>query len=84
LVHVELVERATDRHTLRDPRVSPEERPKQQEIGAQRSERNLATRPGAASQLVGSPFHESTLFRAANAFDKATPFRDQCSTLVAV
>jgi aspartyl-tRNA(Asn)/glutamyl-tRNA(Gln) amidotransferase subunit A len=38
----------------------------------------------AAIQLVGRPFHESTLFPAANAFGKAAPFHDQCSAPVAV
>jgi aspartyl-tRNA(Asn)/glutamyl-tRNA(Gln) amidotransferase subunit A len=30
-----------------------------------------------AIQLVGKPFQEPTLFRAADAFEKATPFRDR-------
>jgi len=35
-----------------------------------------------AIQLVGKPFQEPTLFRAADAFEKATPFRDQRPGLV--
>jgi len=35
-----------------------------------------------AIQLVGKPFQEPTLFRAADAFEKATPFRSQRPTLV--
>jgi Asp-tRNA(Asn)/Glu-tRNA(Gln) amidotransferase A subunit family amidase len=36
-----------------------------------------------AIQLVGKPFQEPTLFRIADAFEKATPFRDRRSPLVA-
>jgi aspartyl-tRNA(Asn)/glutamyl-tRNA(Gln) amidotransferase subunit A len=35
-----------------------------------------------AIQLVAKPFREATLFRAADAFEKATPFRDSRPTLV--
>jgi aspartyl-tRNA(Asn)/glutamyl-tRNA(Gln) amidotransferase subunit A len=35
-----------------------------------------------AIQLVGKPFRESTLFRAADAFEKATPHRDRRPALV--
>jgi aspartyl-tRNA(Asn)/glutamyl-tRNA(Gln) amidotransferase subunit A len=35
-----------------------------------------------AIQLVGKPFQEATLFRVANAFEKATPFRDRRPALV--
>ena len=35
-----------------------------------------------AIQLVGKPFQEPTLFRVADAFEKATPFRDRRPTLV--
>jgi len=35
-----------------------------------------------AIQLVGKPFQEPTLFRVADAFEKATPFRSQRPTLV--
>jgi aspartyl-tRNA(Asn)/glutamyl-tRNA(Gln) amidotransferase subunit A len=36
-----------------------------------------------AIQLVGKPFQEPTLFRVADAFEKATPFRDRRPTLSA-
>jgi aspartyl-tRNA(Asn)/glutamyl-tRNA(Gln) amidotransferase subunit A len=36
-----------------------------------------------AIQLVGKPFQEATLFRVADAFEKATPFRDRRPALVA-
>ncbi len=36
-----------------------------------------------AIQLVGKPFQEPTLFRIADAFEKATPFRDRRPALVA-
>jgi len=36
-----------------------------------------------AIQLVGKPFQEPTLFRVADAFEKATPFRDRRPALVA-
>jgi len=36
-----------------------------------------------AIQLVGKPFQEPTLFRIADAFEKATPFRSQRPALVA-
>src|SRR5271166_4245282 len=36
-----------------------------------------------AIQLVGKPFQEPTLFRVADAFEKATPFRGQRPALVA-
>jgi aspartyl-tRNA(Asn)/glutamyl-tRNA(Gln) amidotransferase subunit A len=36
-----------------------------------------------AVQLAGKPFQEPTLFRAADAFEKATPFRDRRPPLVA-
>jgi aspartyl-tRNA(Asn)/glutamyl-tRNA(Gln) amidotransferase subunit A len=29
-----------------------------------------------AIQLAGKPFHEATVLRVADAFEKATPFRD--------
>jgi len=35
-----------------------------------------------AIQLVGKPFQEPTLFRAADAFEKATPYRDRRPALV--
>jgi len=35
-----------------------------------------------AIQLVGKPFQEPTLFRIADAFEKATPFRSQRPALV--
>ena len=35
-----------------------------------------------AIQLVGKPFQEPTLFRIADAFEKATPFRSQRAALV--
>ena len=35
-----------------------------------------------AIQLVAKPFQEPTLFRVADAFEKATPFRDSRPTLV--
>jgi aspartyl-tRNA(Asn)/glutamyl-tRNA(Gln) amidotransferase subunit A len=35
-----------------------------------------------AIQLVGKPFREATLFRIADAFEKANPFRDRRPTLV--
>jgi aspartyl-tRNA(Asn)/glutamyl-tRNA(Gln) amidotransferase subunit A len=35
-----------------------------------------------AIQLVGKPFQEPTLFRIADAFEKATPFRGQRPGLV--
>jgi aspartyl-tRNA(Asn)/glutamyl-tRNA(Gln) amidotransferase subunit A len=35
-----------------------------------------------AIQLVGKPFQEPTLFRVADAFEKATPFRDSRPALV--
>jgi aspartyl-tRNA(Asn)/glutamyl-tRNA(Gln) amidotransferase subunit A len=35
-----------------------------------------------AIQLVGKPFQEPTLFRVADAFEKATPFRAQRPALV--
>ena len=35
-----------------------------------------------AIQLVGKPFQEPTLFRVADAFEKATPFRDRHPALV--
>ena len=35
-----------------------------------------------AIQLVGKPFQEPTLFRIADAFEKATPFRDERPALV--
>jgi Asp-tRNA(Asn)/Glu-tRNA(Gln) amidotransferase A subunit family amidase len=34
-------------------------------------------------QLVGKPFQEPTLFRVADAFEKATAFRDRRPALVA-
>ena len=37
-----------------------------------------------AIQLIGKPFHEPTLFRIADAFDKATPFHGQRPGLVRV
>jgi aspartyl-tRNA(Asn)/glutamyl-tRNA(Gln) amidotransferase subunit A len=42
-----------------------------------------AGRLPVAVQLVGKPFQEPTLFRAADAFEKATPFRDRRPPLVA-
>jgi aspartyl-tRNA(Asn)/glutamyl-tRNA(Gln) amidotransferase subunit A len=36
-----------------------------------------------AIQLVGKPFQEPTLFRVADVFEKATPFRAQRPALVA-
>jgi aspartyl-tRNA(Asn)/glutamyl-tRNA(Gln) amidotransferase subunit A len=36
-----------------------------------------------AIQLVGKPFQEPALFRVADAFEKATPFRKQRPPLVA-
>ena len=35
-----------------------------------------------AIQLVGKPFQEPTVFRVADAFEKATPFRGQRPALV--
>ena len=35
-----------------------------------------------AIQLVGKPFQEPTLFRIADAFEKATPFRAQRPALI--
>jgi Asp-tRNA(Asn)/Glu-tRNA(Gln) amidotransferase A subunit family amidase len=35
-----------------------------------------------AIQLVGKPFQEPTLFRAADAFEKATPYRNRRPALV--
>ena len=37
-----------------------------------------------AIQLVGKPFHEPTLFRVADAFEKATPFRSQRPAMTSV
>jgi aspartyl-tRNA(Asn)/glutamyl-tRNA(Gln) amidotransferase subunit A len=37
-----------------------------------------------AIQLVGKPFEEPTLFRIADAFEKATPFRGQRPALVSI
>ena len=36
-----------------------------------------------AIQLVGKPFQEATVLRIADAFEKATPFRDRRPALVA-
>src|SRR5436190_12862499 len=36
-----------------------------------------------AIQLVGKPFAEATVFRVADAFEKATPFRDRRPALIA-
>jgi aspartyl-tRNA(Asn)/glutamyl-tRNA(Gln) amidotransferase subunit A len=36
-----------------------------------------------AIQLVGKPFQEPTVFRVADAFEKATPFRNRRPALVA-
>ena len=35
-----------------------------------------------AIQLVGKPFQEATVFRVADAFEKATPFRDRRPALL--
>jgi aspartyl-tRNA(Asn)/glutamyl-tRNA(Gln) amidotransferase subunit A len=35
-----------------------------------------------AIQLVGKPFQEPTIFRVADAFEKATPFRGQRPALI--